>query len=154
VAAARSLLGQQNAVDLPRTQTNWSHTDGVPAVTDLSSLSCEPPVTDRDWLPFAVRRNVHGYVLPKHIFPEHANKTLKFQSRDEAVRALESRVTDWKGCEEDDTIPHNDEHRRAWVLRLKLAMKNRDGLLNKGMHGNRWTEGKPYPYADDAVEKV
>jgi hypothetical protein len=116
-------------------------------------MDLDDPVTNPDSLPFAVRQEVRGYVLPDHILPENTNEALKFPSRDEATRAVQARFTGWIGCKDDDTMPENDQHRRAWVLRLKLAMKDRDNLVNKG-YTDRWAKDKPYQYDDEAMEKV
>ncbi|KAF1837094.1 hypothetical protein BDW02DRAFT_467212, partial [Decorospora gaudefroyi] len=83
----------------------------------------------------------------------NSTQTLLFKNREEAEDAVRDRNTGWRGLSNDKTIPKNDMERGAWVLRLFLAMKNRDAVLDK-RPSRRWAPQSDYFYSEAHMERV
>ena len=64
-----------------------------------------------------------------------------------------NRDTTWVGVEDDKTIPQNDEERGYWVLRLLLAMQNRDNVLDRRTT-KQWGSKEKDQYSEDQMESV
>jgi hypothetical protein len=123
--------------------------DDIPQEVSRNAAKRGGAVTYDDPL-LSVRRDIEGFQLPDHVL--YSTEALNFSDRDEARTAVWNRKTGWIERKNDNSIPKNHNQRRAWVLCLKLAMKNRQGVMDKSP--SRWKEDAPYHYLENDMERV
>lgn len=100
-------------------------TDGFPGYTQLEHAALESG-------------HLHGSPDIAENGLAKASGQLLFRNRQEALSALQKNT--WSPPHPDDTMPLSDRHRRAYVLVLLEAMKNKDGTLDK--KGSRAAQGR------------
>ncbi|KAH7377309.1 hypothetical protein BKA66DRAFT_422476 [Pyrenochaeta sp. MPI-SDFR-AT-0127] len=93
--------------------------------------------------------------------PENTSLILKFSSRDEARNTALDRTLTWSPPKPDATIPTTPGQRAGYVLRLLLAMRNRDNVLDKARESKHFNAkgaedmgGGYYYYKAEDMETV
>ncbi|CAO2649828.1 Nn.00g011200.m01.CDS01 [Neocucurbitaria sp. VM-36] len=106
------------------------------------------------------RNRINNMVLPDMALPEKSNLALTFTNLNEARNAVLNRALDWMPPSPDPTIPTTDSQRANYVLRLLLAMRNRNNVLDKDVESKRYNAtgqddmGSGYYYKEEDMEKV
>ncbi|KAF1846237.1 uncharacterized protein K460DRAFT_406455 [Cucurbitaria berberidis CBS 394.84] len=103
---------------------------------------------------------INRMVLPDMALPENSDMSLNFTNLREARDSVLNRDLDCMPPSPDLSIPKTDEQRAGYVLRLLLAMRNRDDVLDKDVESKRYNAtgtddmGGGYYYKEEDMEKV
>ncbi|KAJ4364145.1 hypothetical protein N0V83_009600 [Neocucurbitaria cava] len=108
----------------------------------------------------SMRDRIDNMVLPDMALPDKSNLRLSFTGLNEAKNAVLNQSLNWMPPAPDDTIPKSDVQRASYVLRLLLAMRNRENVLDKDAASKRYNAtgeedmGGGYYYRLEDMEKV